>query len=378
MQHRDAKVFFTSLFVLIFGFFSVAGNVSAAVQKPGSKAPRARQPQRSKPQQSKPLSYDQVIEQCEKAYYAGDFVRVFSLSQQAMQLNPQGHIGYYYASYALFKQELLDDAKRYAQQCKEHAPQEFQSMAQGLLEAIESTANGLAWLEQAKKAASRGDTPAAANAYEQAYLAIIPARDDLGLNAARLYGELNKLSDGIRVLKAVKTKSENADIQNRAADMQRDYERKEKERADKIAEDQRKSAEEARQAEQERQAERDRQRAEDAERRKEEDVRRKVRDLEGQERDLESERERIEQKIQNEERAAERDENSAEEFEREAERYERTPAGGPSAVIARYAVKRNRESATRHRNAAKQLAVELRSVERKLEKVQQELIRLRN
>src|SRR5262249_8507016 len=156
---------------------------------------------------------------CEKAYYAGDFVRVFSLSQQAMQLNPQGHLGYYYASYALFKQELLDDAKRYAQQCKERSPQEFQNTAQGLLQAIESTTNGLTWLEQAKKAASRGDTPTAANAYEQAYLAIIPARDDLGLNAARLYGELNKLPDGIRVLKAIKTKSENADTQNRAADM---------------------------------------------------------------------------------------------------------------------------------------------------------------
>jgi tetratricopeptide (TPR) repeat protein len=120
---------------------------------------------------------------------AGRYPEALAEALSAIQRDPSDYKPYYYAAYALYKQNRLDEAAPYAQKALEHAPESDRAGVQRLVDAISNYRSRDQFIQSATEAEQSGLIAKAADIDAQAWKAAPDTSQDLGLKAAHIWVE---------------------------------------------------------------------------------------------------------------------------------------------------------------------------------------------
>lgn len=171
------------------------------------------------PGQAQQSADEQAVNRADDLVRQGKFVEALSAAQKAIRLNPNQFKAYYYAAFALYRRDLLNQAKSYAQQALERAPAADKADVQRLLDAIASKEGFTEQVRIGDEALEQGLIAKAATAYTRAWEAV-PAREDIGLKAAKLWVErLDNSAEAKRILNGIVASPKDAEVSSQANQM---------------------------------------------------------------------------------------------------------------------------------------------------------------
>jgi len=149
-------------------------------------------------------AYSLLIAQTDALTRDGKYLESLAKAQEAIARDNSRFEGFYFAAYALYKRSLGEEAIPLVDQALAKAPPDRRAEVQKLSDAIRGSIAVRDDLARAKWALDSGLFGRAAEAYAHAWEAA-PTRDDLGLQAARLWIRLGDLKAAARVLYTLKS-----------------------------------------------------------------------------------------------------------------------------------------------------------------------------
>jgi hypothetical protein len=163
------------------------------------------------------LAYDQMIADSDARVRAGQYLEGFASAQQAIRLSPGDFRGHYYAAFALYKRDLLDQAAPYARDAVAKATGADRASAQKLVERIAARSTYLRQVSAGDDAAARGLFAKAAESYAKAFEAF-PGEEQVGLKAAKLLAERVDVATSAAILVRL-AESKDAEIARQASQL---------------------------------------------------------------------------------------------------------------------------------------------------------------
>ncbi|MBI5410912.1 MAG: hypothetical protein HZA21_02865 [Nitrospirae bacterium] len=156
----------------------------------------------AQPQAAESDPYESALSKADHLMKRGEFVEALSAAQEAIKANEQRFEGYHSAALALYYQESVDPAGRYAQAALARAPEDQRAMVEQLLETIGKKRIYWERVRAGDQAMTKGYVTKAAAEYTEAWRAM-PARAEVGLKAARLWEQIQEFTEGAKILRAV-------------------------------------------------------------------------------------------------------------------------------------------------------------------------------
>lgn len=173
----------------------------------------------SLPGRAQQNAYDQAVAKADDLVRQGKFIEALGAAQEAIRVNPDQFKAYYYAAFALYRRDLLSQAKTYAQQALERAPAADKADVQRLLDAIAGKEGFSEQVRIGDEALEQGLIAKAATAYARAWEAV-PAREDIGLKAAKLWVErLDNPAEAAPILNGIVAAPKDAEVSSQATQM---------------------------------------------------------------------------------------------------------------------------------------------------------------
>lgn len=154
------------------------------------------------PQAAEADPYESALRKADVHMKRGEFVEALSVAQEAIKLNDQRFEGHHSAALALYYQESVDPAARYAQAAMARAPEDQRAMVERLIDAIGKKRTYWERVRAGDQAFAKGYATKAAAEYTEAWRAM-PARAEVGLKAARLWEQIQEFTEGAKILRAV-------------------------------------------------------------------------------------------------------------------------------------------------------------------------------
>jgi tetratricopeptide (TPR) repeat protein len=146
--------------------------------------------------------YESALRKADVHMKRGEFVEALSVAQEAIKLDERRFEGHHSAALALYYQESVDQAARYAQAAMARAPEDQRAMVERLIDAIGKKRTYWERVRAGDQAVAKGYTTKAAAEYTEAWRAM-PARAEVGLKAARLWEQIQEFTEGAKILRAV-------------------------------------------------------------------------------------------------------------------------------------------------------------------------------
>ncbi|MBM4121154.1 MAG: hypothetical protein FJ249_00975 [Nitrospira sp.] len=146
--------------------------------------------------------YESALRKADVHMKRGEFVEALSVAQEAIKLDEQRFEGYHSAALALYYQESVDPATRYAQAAMTRAPEDQRAMVERLIDAIGKKRTYWERVRAGDQAVTKGYVTKAAAEYTEAWRAM-PVRAEVGLKAARLWEQIQEYAEGAKILRAV-------------------------------------------------------------------------------------------------------------------------------------------------------------------------------
>lgn len=157
------------------------------------------------------VDYDGLIAQANQAVKSGAFVEALDNAVRAIRLDDHRFEGYYYAAFAFYQRGMTADAEQYAKGALERTSPEYRPNVDLLIAAIRGKGQFENKLHAGEEAESKNFVQKAAVNYEEAWT-LVPARSDIGLRAAKLYGQLGQRTRGARILRDIARAGHNPDV----------------------------------------------------------------------------------------------------------------------------------------------------------------------
>jgi hypothetical protein len=153
----------------------------------------------------------------------GDAVSSLAAAQQALSVDANRYEAYYYSAYALYQQDSLADAGRYASEALRRASdQGTRDQIQTLINAIQRKPVFLAKIRQADAEVTQGVLARAADDYAAAWTGF-KSRADIGVKAAELYLRVQQFPQAAAILNEIIAKpAADAATTERAVRLQND------------------------------------------------------------------------------------------------------------------------------------------------------------
>lgn len=139
---------------------------------------------------------DAAVAKADALVRSGNYQQALAEALAAIQANPADFQPYYYAAYALYKQDRMDEAQTYAAKSLAHAPQESKPAVQRLIDAIANHRSVQQNVAAAQEAAQSGLYAKAAENYAAAWKSSPDTAQDAGLKAAHIWAE--RLSEPVQ------------------------------------------------------------------------------------------------------------------------------------------------------------------------------------
>ncbi len=153
-------------------------------------------------QAAEPDPYESALSRAESLMKRAEFAEALSAAREAIKVDEQRFEGHYSAAQALYYQESIDQAGRYAQAALARVPADRRIMVERLIEAIGKKRIYWERVKAGDQALAKGYVTKAAAEYTEAWRAM-PARAETGLKAARLWDQIQEFTEGAKILRSV-------------------------------------------------------------------------------------------------------------------------------------------------------------------------------
>lgn len=128
------------------------------------------------------------VRKAEQLIKQGKYMEAFAAAREAVRLDGGDASGYYLAAMALYRQDLIEEAEKYAEGAVYRTSAEKRPAAENLLHEIGNKKQFHQQVAQGDQALKAGIYASAAASYSEAWRRV-PAREEIGLRAARLWCE---------------------------------------------------------------------------------------------------------------------------------------------------------------------------------------------
>jgi len=161
-------------------------------------------------------AYETAISRADHLVKQGRYLEAFSAAKQALELDDSRFTAYYYAAFALFGQDLFDDALPYVKAALTRVPIQDQPAVGRLVVAIRQKHAFSEKVAAGDHALQQGQVAKAAASYTEAWQAL-PSRDDMALKAARLWiDRAREPVQGAKVLRELSDTAQDATVRDEA------------------------------------------------------------------------------------------------------------------------------------------------------------------